>query len=423
MGRGLPQALDYYRGLPREIYVLFVSRVINTMGAFVRPFLTIFLTSNLGFSEAQTGLITTIGIFLYVPGSMLGGYLADRSGRKRILITARVLAAMCYIPCAFAGNSLLVPILLIASSFIGGVGDPASTCMVADLTNESNRKQAFSLLYLGINVGFSLGPAIAGILYNDYLPWIFIGDALTSFGSVLLIAKYVPETMPDVSCPEKYGICADSDERPEEGSFLAVIRRRPLLMAFVFINMMLWFVIGQSNFGLPLQTTATFGREQGPRLFGILMSVNGLVVVLMTLFLTRLTRALRPSLNISIAGVLAGIGYGMLYFVADFWLFVLSTAVWTLGEILTATNANVYIANHTPMSHRGRFNAIMSVISGVGMSFNPLLVGLYIRAYGIRMVWPLMLCISLLASALMLAVYRHDKRRELQKQGTTQKVV
>ena len=73
MSPSYPKALDYYRGLPREIYVLFVSRIINSMGAFVRPFLTIFLTSNLGFSEAQTGLITTIAIFLYVPGSMLGG--------------------------------------------------------------------------------------------------------------------------------------------------------------------------------------------------------------------------------------------------------------------------------------------------------------------------------------------------------------
>ncbi len=405
-----PKALDYYRGLPRAIYVLFVSRIINSMGAFVRPFLTIFLSTNLGFSEAQTGLITTLAIFLYVPGSMIGGYLAHISGRKTTLIMSRALAASCYLPCAFLGNSLLVPVFLIASSFISGIGDPASNCMVADLTTESNRKQSFSLLYLGINMGFSLGPTIAGLLYNNYLAWIFIGDALTSFGSVILIAKFVPETIPDFSCPEKYGITLASDEHPEEGTFISVMKKRPVLIGFVFINMMLWFVLGQSNFGLPLQTQATFGELDGPRLFGILMSVNGLVVVLMTLFLTNLTKTLRPSINISIAGILAAIGYGMLYAVTNFWLFVASTAIWTLGEILTATNAGVYIANHTPMSHRGRFNAILSVVMGIGMSLNPLLVGLYIEAFTIRMVWPLIACISIAASILMYGIYLHEKK-------------
>jgi uncharacterized protein YqgC (DUF456 family) len=141
------------------------------------------------------------------------------------------------------------------------------------------------------------------------------------------------------------------------------------------------------------------------------MSVNGIVVVLMTLFLTSLTKALRPSINISIAGILAAIGYGMLYGVTEFWLFVVSTAIWTLGEILTATNAGVYIANHTPMSHRGRFNAILSVVMGLGMSLNPLFVGLYIEAYTIRMVWPLMAGISLTASAMMYLIYLYEKRR------------
>ncbi len=404
-------ALDYYRGLPNSIYVLFVSRIINSMGAFVRPFLAIFLTLNMGIGPAQAGLIGTIAILVYAPGSAIGGILADRVGRKKTLITFRFLAAACYVPCAFLGNSMLIPIFLIMSAFISGIADPSSNCMVADLTNEKNRKQAFSLLYLGINMGFSIGPMIAGFLYTNYIEWIFLGDAITSFGSIILIHRYVKETMPDLSCIDEYGIRKDSDERPEEGAFSQVLRRRPLLIYFAFINMLLWFVLSQCNFTLPLQVNELFGTSDGPRLFGILMSINGLVVVMMTLFLTKLTQTLKPIINISISGILCAIGFGMLYFSSDFRIFMLSTAIWTMGEILNATNSGVYIANHTPMSHRGRFNAVINLIGGTGISLNPLLMGIYISAFSLRMVWPLVVALSIVGTVLMYALYLLEKRK------------
>ena len=68
--------------------------------------------------------------------------------------------------------------------------------MMADLTNTKNRKAAYSLLYLGINIGFSLGPLIAGFLYNHYLKILFLGDAATTILSLILVAVFVEETLP-----------------------------------------------------------------------------------------------------------------------------------------------------------------------------------------------------------------------------------
>jgi len=406
----LPRALEMYRGLPSSIYVLFLSRIVNTMGAFVRPFLTIFLTTNLGIGESLTGLIVTLAIVVYVPGSVVGGFLADRIGRKNVFIYFFAAAAMCFIPCAFLGDSMLIPALLILSSFFNAAAEPANSSMVADLTNPSNRKAAFSLLYLGINIGFSVGPLIAGFLYNSFIELIFLGDAMTTFIAIFLVYRYVQESKPDISCVDLGG---REFERPETGSVFKVIRARPFLIMAAFVTMMLSFVMSQMGFSLPLYTNEVFGTARGPSLFGGLMSVNGIIVVVMTVFLISLTKALKPIQNMSISGILYAIGYGMLYFVRSYELFIVSTIIWTMGEILMATNWGVYIANHTPMSHRGRFNAVLNTLSHSGHAISPLMIGLFIEKYTIYNLWPFLFAIAILCSALYFILNKVEVNRIL----------
>lgn len=404
----IPRVLGMYHGLPRSIYVLFFARIVNTMGAFVRPFLAIFLTTNMGIGESLAGLIVTMAIIVYIPGSMLGGFLADRTGRKKVFIYFFGAAALCYVPCAFLGNSMMIPALLILSSFFNAAAEPANSSMVADLTNPSNRKASFSLLYLGINIGFSIGPLIAGFLYNNYIELIFLGDALTTFISISLVQRYVVESKPDLSCAQ---FDVDSDERPETGSIFKIIMARPYLISAAVISIFLSFVMSQMGFSLPLFTNEVFGIERGPSYFGGLMSVNGIIVVVMTVFLISLTKALRPIQNMSISAVLYAIGYGMLYLVRSYELFIVSTMIWTMGEILMATNWGVYIANHTPMSHRGRFNAVLNTMGGMGHAMSPMLIGLYIERYTIYDLWPLLFAVAMTCSLLYFLLNKIEYRR------------
>jgi MFS family permease len=94
----------------------------------------------------------------------------------------------------------------------------------------------------------------------------------------------------------------------------------------------------------------------------------------------------------------------MLYFVKSYPLFILSTVIWTIGEILSMTNSGIYIADHTPMSHRGRFNSVIPVITGAGFSIGPGIMGMYIRAANIEAAWILVFVISMIAAFLMLSL-------------------
>ena len=141
-----------YLGLPRSVYVIFFARVVNSMGNFVHPFMTLLLTTKGGMGEERVGLFLLLSAVVQVPGSLLGGKLADKMGRKKIMIIFMGLAALCLIPCAFLlDNAELfhyIPWFLILSSYFGSVAGPASGAMMNDLTLPENRQAAFSLLYM-----------------------------------------------------------------------------------------------------------------------------------------------------------------------------------------------------------------------------------------------------------------------------------
>jgi len=407
----IPKMLSHYSKLPKSIYVLFFARMVNSMGAFVYPFLTIYLTKTLSLDEGKAGFIVMLAVTAHLPGLMVGGKLADWLGRKKILLLFQSLAAICLIPCAFLNNQFLIPRLLILSAFFLGAAQPASTAMTTDLTNPNNRKAAFSLLYLGSNIGFAVGPLIAGFLYNNYLMWIFLGDAATTFASLTLVYLFVKETLPSKEKIEKSFKLENNYEKAEKGNLWQVLLKRPKLLLFTLISLIYSFVYAQTTFSIPIQVVELFG-DKGPKMFGVIMTTNALVVSCLTIIIISLTHKIKPVLNVASAGVLYAIGFGMIFFITGLPWLLLSTVIWSMGEILVTTNSNVYIANHTPMSHRGRFNAVIPVIMGAGFALGPLISGDYIRKYGINNIWLVIFFLGIVAAALMYLLYFSEKKRK-----------
>lgn len=278
----IPKMLSHYTELPKSIYILFFARMVNSMGAFVYPFLTIYLTKTFSLDEGEAGFIVMLAVTAHLPGLIVGGKLADWLGRKKILLLFQSLAAICFIPCAFLDNSISIPRLLILSAFFLGAAQPASTAMTTDLTNPGNRKAAFSLLYLGSNIGFAVGPLIAGFLYNNYLMWIFLGDAATTFASLTLVYLFVKETLPSKEKIEESFKLENNYEKAEKGNLWQVLWKRPRLLLFTLISLIYSFVYAQTTFSIPIQVIELFG-DKGPKMFGVIMTTNALVVSCLTI--------------------------------------------------------------------------------------------------------------------------------------------
>lgn len=402
-----------YSGLPGSVYIIFFARIVNSMGNFVFPFMTLLLTSKIHIGEERAGMYLLIASVLQVPGSMLGGKLCDVMGRKKIMITFMGLAGVCFIPCIFFIDNpetlAIIPLFLILSSFFSSVSSPASGAMMNDLTNPENRQSAFSLLYMGLNVGAAIGSMIAGYLFNNHMQILFLGDIITTLLAIILLSFFVKETRPTnedlvISNSEL------NDEKAVTGGLLAAMLRRPGLLVFALLDTIYAFIYAQTRFSMPLHANSVFGEELGSRYFGTLNTINCLEVIVLTTLITFLTRKIRAIYNIAIAGIFYAVGFGMLFVVNSFWLFVLSTVIWTIGEIISATNVGVYIANHAPITHRGRFNAVIHIITGTGSSIAPYIMGGFISHHGVKYVWPIQFFLGVSAAFLMFLLGTYEKK-------------
>ena len=398
-------AVRDYRALPGPIWALAAARMVNAAGSFVFPFLTLILTDRLGFDESQAGVVIMVSTTMFVPGSLIGGWLADRLGRKTLLIASQAASALCLGIVGFMDLSPTIIWFILAMEFFLGLMMPASSAAAYDLTTPENRKSAFSLLYLSWNLGFAVGPLLAGYLYESHFRWLFLGDAGTTWLSLVFILLFLPETR-GWTAP----MSEASAEKPEEGSTAALLWKRPALLVFVVLMVVPWFIYAQHSFAMPMFAKALF-PETGAALYGRAMSLNAVIVVVLTVPLIRLTRCLRPVANVAIHAVLYGLGFGLLALFQSPPAFYLSVLIWTSGEILGATNIEVYTANHTPASHRGRFTSILPLISGTGRAISPWLTGLFLMGRPLESVWLLCLILGGLSGAAFAVLGFVDRSR------------
>jgi len=408
LGKKATGLFSVYKGLPRPLYMLFIATVVNSVGIFVFPFLTLYLTGRLGMSQTDTGTFLLVISLVYIPGNFIGGKLADRLGRKRLMIVTQIISAALYIPCGFAVFSKYVPWLILASVFFDGITDPARTAMMTDLTNPENRRAAFSLTYLGHNLGFALGSLIAGFLFEHASSWLFWGNALAVFAATFIVSFKVPETKPTQQQIDAT-IGTGSTEEAHQGTLVQALLSRPFLILFTMITTWYGFVYAQHRFALPLQMKALFGVS-GAAIFGSLMTLNATLVIFLSTPVMALTKKWKPINSVALSGLFFAVGFGMIGMAGNIWLVYLSTIIWTLGEIVNATNEGSYVANHTPISHRGRFQAVLPLIGSLGWTISPPVIGTLIDSKSLAPVWPLLGFIASLSAALLWMLGRVEDR-------------
>jgi MFS family permease len=381
--------IKMYTGLPKKIYILFLVQFINCFGNFVVPFLSLYLISKLKYSSRTAGILVTCAVIVQVPGSMLGGIIGDHWSRKATYIISQTTSAFCILLCGIISYNPLIVALLIASSFFNGGTRPSLNAMAFDLLELKKRKIGYSLLYLGINLGVSVGPILAGFLFNHYLRLFFIVDALTSFIAVLLVLTYIKD-------PKK--TAKKIAQKPiSTKSFILQMLRKPQFNIFFLIYMMYCFVYVQNSFSLPLMLRAAFSQK-GTIYYGYLMSINAVTVLLATALITHITREKTSLFNIATAGIFYCVGFGMIGISNTFFLYAISTILWTLGEVLISTNSSIYVVNSSDENIRTRCTALMLITNSIGRGLGVFTMGGFIDNFGISSVWPFVMTLALTAS-------------------------
>lgn len=395
--------LGSFLELPKAMWVLFVIQVLLRGGDFVFPFMTLFLTRKLGLSGAQAGLWVMANVVSGLLGTMIAGKASDHLGRRNVLGACMVGSALLTAFCGFLPPTLLIAQVLVVASFFQGSMRPIIAAAIMDLCPPEQRKEGFSLSYLGINLGVAIGPMAAGFLFEHHMAWMFFGNGVTFSIALVLLLNHIPRMAQAVHA----GL--PISERAVEGSALRAFLDRPILVAFCVITLFVSFAYAQTNFGLTLYASEVFGTR-GASVFGFLMSLNAVVVLASTAVVTRLTQRLSSPAAMGLGAVLLTAGFVLMGLRLTIPLLALSTVLWTLGEVLLAINSGAYLASHTPANLRGRFQSFRETLSSAGRILSPVVCGLVITHWGIHVSWLLVALVALACTGGFLWLHRCEPR-------------
>lgn len=358
-----PDALDQAQGrwwsalagLPRPFWVIFAGTIVNRLGQFVEPFLALYLVRGRELSLTTAGAIITCfgaGSFVSQP---LGGWLADRFGRRATMVGGLLATA--------ASMGLLGvarPLWLIAaSSLLVGVAvdiyRPAASAAVADIIDSQDRPRAFAIIYWAINLGVSVSGVLGGLLAAHGWWILFVLDAATSVVFAVLVARGVPESRPE-RAPS------------ESGGYGPVLRDR-LAVALAAMTLIAGVVYLQAYVALPLAMTQD---HLSPASYGIAYAVNPIAIIAIQPLTLRWLIRLPPAQVYAWSILLTGIGFGLTGFAHTTLEYGATVFVWTLGEIAFNSIGPTIINTIAPESMRGRYNGLIGLAFGGASMLAPL---------------------------------------------------
>jgi len=343
------------RTLPRASWVLFGGTFINRFGMFVLPMLAFYLKRN-GYTTAETGLVISAYGAGTVVTSLIGGHLADHFGRRNTIALSMFASGAAMLALSQArGYSATVVCTFLAGS-AAELYRPASSALIGDLVGPGQLVLAFGLYRFAINLGFAAGPATAGFLAHRSYLYIFVADALTSFAYGVIALAALPHGARTAARQEQAG----------DGLRAVLADRR--FVYFLLATLCLTWVDFQM-----LSTLAIHVDNEGfsPSQYGMLISLNGALIVVFELALTAWTARFPPQPLIALGYLLNGVGMALTGLAHTLPALAATVVVWTLGEMIYAPVAGAYVTNLAPAHLRGRYHGLLVLTYSVGSLLGP----------------------------------------------------
>jgi MFS family permease len=386
--------------------LLWSGTLINRLGRFVIPFLTLYLADQRGIPVSQAALMVSLfgaGSFL---SQLAGGELTDRLGRRPVMLMSFLITPIFMITLGLARNLPLIAICTLIVGFFTDLYRPAVGAAIADLVPPESRTRAYGYHYWAINFGAAVAPLLAGLVAGYSYLILFIGDALTTAIFGLIVFFGIRETRPAE---------VRQTAHPSLNERISQLKHEPILLFFSFLTLFFAMIYVQGNVTLPLDMQS---HGLGPQQYGTAIAVNGFLIILVTIPFSNMAARWPRFETIAASAALLGLGYGFTALATDLPLFAVSVAIWTLGEIGVTSVAPAIIADLSPMELRGLYQGIFGAAWGLAFFIGPLAGGWTYENLGSNVLWAGCLVLRLVLAACYMALSVPARRRMAQQSRT-----
>ncbi|MFD8973125.1 MDR family MFS transporter [Streptomyces sp. NPDC059593] len=376
-------------GFPRGFWWLWLSTLVNRTGAFVLTFLSLYLTQELGHSAWFAGLVVALHGLGGVAGSPLGGALTDRWGRRPTMVTMHLAAAACAAALAVVTSAWAVATVVLLMGVAMQAVRPSINATIADMVPAHEVRRAYSLNYWALNLGFAIASIAGGAAAFLGYRTLFVVDAVATVLCAVIVFLRLPETRPEAAVDKQGEPVAE-----EKVSMLTVLRDAPF-RTLVLLNLLVCVVFTAPWIGLPLTMA---GQGLPPSSFGMVIAVNGIVIVGFQLLVNKLTDKRSPVLLLTLSSLLFALGTGATALAGSSVAFAATVIVWTVGEMIHVPTNAAATARLAPEHARGRYQGVMGMSWAVAGFIAPIAAGAIVGGPGPDVLWTATAAIGVLAA-------------------------
>jgi len=369
-----------YREYPDAFKVLVLATFIDRLGAFILfPFYSLYITEHFGVGMIEVGILFSIFAAGNIFGSTIGGALADKYGRRSIVLLGLVVSGISNILMGLVNDLNIFYILAIFIGLIGNLGGPARQAMVADLLPKEQQAEGYGILRVAFNLSAVIGPILGGFIATKSYLLLFILDAVCSIITAIVVYLVIPETKPQ-----------KLDNEPEESIVKTIIGYKEVLkdrvfVLFLSVSALTVLVYMQMNSTLSVFLRDIHGfPEQG---FGLLLSMNAIMVVLFQFWITKRISKYHPMKMMAFGVLFLTIGFSMYGFISEPYMFFVAMALITVGEMIVFPLGQVAVASLAPEDKRARYMAVYGFQWAIPNLFGVLVAGLVMEFIGPNWVW------------------------------------
>ncbi|MEM6377721.1 MAG: MFS transporter [Bacteroidota bacterium] len=378
---------ESFRGLSRSIWMLSMVTLINRTGAMVLPFLSVYLTQVLDFSKGQTGVIITMFGLGSLVGTRIGGYLTDKIGYYQVQFWSLVLGGMLFILLDFVHGFWPLVIYIFVLSIIAESYRPAVMVAISAYSTSSNLTRSFGLLRFAINLGFSAGPALGGLLAARLgYRWLFWVDGITCITAGLVFRLTLKER-------------AVSRKEEVDASATLPAKQVTIFKDKKYLLFLVTSVVSSIVFVQFISVIPVYFKEEillSEATIGLLLASNGLMIAFFEMplvykFEGRISLLKMVLIGYALIGLcyvcLLGLPKGLL-------MATIAIIMITFGEMLCFPFGNTYALQQTNSYNKGKYMAFYAMSFSLAHVIAPTLGFQIAGNYGYPALWTFLIILA-----------------------------
>lgn len=374
-----------YQEYPRTFWLIMLGMFIDQLGgALIFPFFGLYITYKYNVGMTEVGVLFSIMAISSLVGSLIGGALTDKFGRKIMILFGLVISAASTLLLAFAPSLDFIYLAGLIVGLFGNMAGPAHQAMITDVLPEDKRIDGFGILRVIANLAVAIGPAIGGFLAARSYTMLFIIDVILSSITAIIIFAFVPETKPEIA-PRADGQPLREQSLGETLAGYFEVAKDRVFIVYMLASIFMVLAYMQMNTTLPVFLRDVHGLPDSG--YGLLLSLNASMVVLFQFWITRRINKFAPMKIMAWGMIIYAVGFTMYGFVSAFWLFIVAMVIITIAEMIVSPTGQAVVAKLSPEDMRGRYMAVFGFSWTLPTAIGPLLAGLVMDNYNPNWVW------------------------------------